>query len=303
MAARRTARGRRWRVAALSAALAGAAALGGPAALGVLAAPPGAGPGNAQPASPGALTQIAQAAAPERREPPVIEEPKADTQRPPVQIAVPQTGPGPVIPIPLADGLPGSKPAPGELPPAWALKRFAGRAQFELARDDNRIAFRLVSQASSFALHREVAIDAQQFPVLTWSWKVVRLPRGDARDQAAQVYVIFPRSPNPRSASEVLGYVWDTQAPIGHRALNPDWPNVRTIVVESGAERAGTWVREARNVRQDYTALFGKEPPGVGRIAVMTDSDHSRSTSEAFFSDLAFQRAEAASTPQQIRRN
>ena len=33
-------------------------------------------------------------------------------------------------------------------------------------------------------------------------------------DQAAQVYVIFPRWPS-LATSDVIGYVWDTQAPIG----------------------------------------------------------------------------------------
>ena len=73
--------------------------------------------------------------------------------------------------------------------------------------------------------------------------------------------------------------------------------------MESGAERAGTWVREERNVRRDYIALFGKEPPAVGRLAVMTDSDHTRTASEAFFSELAFQRAEAPSAPEPSPRN
>ena len=247
----------------------------------------------------------------ERREPPLLDEAKPDAERPrvPPAIPVPQTGPGPSIAIPLADGVPGGRLAPGELPPAWNLKRFAGRAQFELAREDSRSVFRLASQSSSFALHREVDIDVQQFPILTWAWKVVRLPsRGDVRDgrandQAAQVYVIFPRTPNPRSASDVLGYVWDTQAPATTRAANATWPNVRVIVLESGSERLGTWVHEQRNVRQDYVELFKKDPPAVGRVALMTDSDHTRSATEALFSDLAFQRAGAASAPEPTRRN
>lgn len=336
MVRRAAPRERRWSIAGLGAALAVAAALGASPSPSILASAAPAAPaapapapqvpsgqiraGQGSPPAPpaGAArdqgpptptadrgTRLAQAGTPERRDPPPIDEPKADTerQRPQVPFVVPQSGPGPVVAIPLADALPGGRLAPGELPPAWALKRFSGRAQFELTRDDGRQAFRLVSQASSFALHRDVSIDLQQFPVLTWSWKVVRLPRGDERDQAAQVYVIFPRAPNPRASSDVVGYIWDSQSPVGHRAMNPDWPNVRVVVLESGAERAGKWVREQRDVRRDYVALFGKEPPAVGRVAVMTDSDHTRTTSEAFFSDLAFQRAQAVAPPEPSRRN
>jgi hypothetical protein len=203
------------------------------------------------------------------------------------------------VPIPLADGLAAGRLEPGELPPAWNLKRFAGRAQFELARDDGRPAFRLASRASSFALHRDVVVDLAQFPVLTWSWKVVRLPaRGDVRDprtddQAAQVYLVFARSPSVRKASDVLGYVWDTRAPVGARSTHRQWDNIRVIVVESGETRAGQWVREERNVRDDYQALFGRPAPILGRIAVMTDSDHTGGQTEAWFADIALQRAGA----------
>ena len=265
--------------------------------------------GQSRPPEPRAPEPAPAAAAPERREPPVIEESKADSAARIPVLPVPRTGSGPTIEIPLADGLPGGRLGPGDLPPAWHLKRFAGRAQFELAREDGRPAFRLISQASSFAIHREVAIDVHEFPVLSWAWKVLRLPpRGDVRDgrandQAAQVYVIFPRAPGPRMASEVLGYVWDTQAPVGHRAVNPAWPNVRVIVLQSGAERLGQWVREERNVRQDYAEMFKKEAPAAGLVAVMTDSDDTRSSTEAFFSDLAFQRAAAASRPEPTQRN
>lgn len=253
----------------------------------------------------------APAAEPPRSEPPVVEESRgeADKRRSQAGIVVPRTNAGPVVTIPLADGVTTPRLASGELPPAWSLKRFAGRAQFELVREDGRPVFRLASQGSSFALHRDVSVDLDQFPILSWSWKVTRLPaRGDVRDrtaddQAAQVYVIFPRSPSPRTTSDVLGYVWDTRAPAGLQVTNPRWSNVRVVVVESGEGKLGTWVQETRNARQDYVALFGHEPPAVGRIAVMTDSDNTRGQSEALFGDLAFRRAPAASSSEPTRSN
>ena len=285
----------------------GIAVLGAAALAGVVLV--GGSDGQSRPPEPRAPESPPGSTAPERREPPVIDESKLEAApRPPV-LPVPRTGLGPTIEIPLDDGVPGGRLGAGDLPPAWHLKRFAGRAQFELARDEGRAAFRLISQASSFAIHREVAIDVQEFPVLSWAWKVLRLPpRGDVRDarandQAAQVYVIFPRAPGPRMASEVLGYVWDTQAPVGHRAANPAWPNVRVIVLRSGGDRLGQWVREERNVRQDYAELFKKEAPSAGLVAVMTDSDDTKTSTEAFFSDLAFQRAAAASRPEPTSRN
>ena len=155
------------------------------------------------------------------------------------------------------------------LPPAWALKEFAG----ERGRADPRRRPPGVppgSDKSSFALHRDVVLDLRRSPVLTWTWKVARLPRGDVRDphrddQAAQVYVLFPRWPSPRTTSDVHRLRLGFSGARRHDAGPPAGPNVRIIVVESGPARLGTWVREERDVAADYRALFGREPPGWAR--------------------------------------
>jgi hypothetical protein len=126
---------------------------------------------------------------------------------------------------------------------------------------------------------------------------VVRLPaagavRGAATDdQAAQLYVIFPRWPAPRTASDVIGYVWDSHAPVGTRVRSPKADNVRIVVVESGPARLGAWQAYERDVAADYAELFGRRPPRVGMVAVMIDSDDTRGRAEALVADLVFSRA------------
>jgi hypothetical protein len=197
------------------------------------------------------------------------------------------------IRVPIADDVPARLPAT-VFPAGWELKEFAGRATTELVRDDGRVALRLVSDRASFALYRDVVLDLRQYPNLAWSWKAVRLPTGgDGRtratdDQVAQVYVVIPRWPFPRINSDVIGYCWDTRAPIGEKLQSPQAANVRSIVVESGYERLGTWVREERDVHADYVQLFGREPARVGKIAVMSDSNDTGTLAEALIDDLIF---------------
>jgi hypothetical protein len=188
----------------------------------------------------------------------------------------------------------GSGPRPaGGVPRGWDVKEFAGRAEVEVVRDD-RLAVRLHSERSSFALYRDVVIDPREKPMLTWSWKVTRLPESaDGRvratdDAAAQIYLVFPRWPDPTTSSDVIGYAWDTTAPAGARFASPKAPNVRLIVVESGPARLGTWLEYRRNVADDYLALFGREPPRVGQVALMADSNDTRSAADALFGDLLF---------------
>jgi hypothetical protein len=72
---------------------------------------------------------------------------------------------------------------------------------------------------------------------------------------------------------------------------SPQSSNVKLTVLESGAARLGQWVHEERNVYQDYVNLFGKEPPQVGKVAIMIDANDTRSQAEAFVGDLTFHRA------------
>jgi DUF3047 family protein len=204
------------------------------------------------------------------------------------------------IRIRVSDRLPSRLPAEG-IPAGWTAKEFVGQASVELVRDEARLALRLRSERSSFALYRDVVVDLNEFPFLSWWWKVVRLPaEGDVRDravddQAAQVYVIFPRWPAPLRTSDVIGYVWDSRAPVGTQVTSTQASNVKIIVVESGRAQADTWRGEQRDVAQDYARLFGRPAPRVGQVAVMIDTNDTRGVAETLVGDLIFARTRAES--------
>ena len=66
--------------------------------------------------------------------------------------------------------------------------------------------------------------------------------------------------------------------------------NVRLLVVESGRDALGEWRRHERDVAQDYAAVFGAPPGRVGKLAIMSDADHTRGTGEALVADVRFSR-------------
>jgi Protein of unknown function (DUF3047) len=226
---------------------------------------------------------------------------------PPQSVAVvgggklPYTDSGGRLRVRIADREPARLPADGA-PPGWTVREFSGHGAVELIRADGRLAARLRTERSSVAIHRDVVVELREFPYLSWTWKVTKVPTGgDVRDvarddQAAQVYVIFPRWPSPRTASDVLGYVWDSRAPIGTRLKHPRAANVRIVVVESGTGRVNQWRSYERNVAEDYVALFGRQPPRVGKVAVMVDSNDTRGDAEALFGDLIFARTSQGRT-------
>lgn len=177
------------------------------------------------------------------------------------------------------------------VPQGWQLKEKAGNADFAVVRDGLITALRLRSQDTSFALQRAVDVNPQSYPLISWKWKVTKLPEGgDCRnsktdDQAAQLFLAF-------SNANVISYIWDTTAP--HGLVEDTWSfpfvTVKAIVVRSGHLETGKWVTETRNAYEDYRELFGHEPPEVAGIRIQINSQHTETSGESFFADVIFKR-------------
>lgn len=103
-------------------------------------------------------------------------------------------------------------------------------------------------------------------------------------DYAARIYVIFPSWIFSNIKS--IEYIWSQDIPKGTIITSPYYSNIKLIVAESGKKDPNEWVLEERNIYEDYKKAFGKEPPYVGAIALMTDTDNTLSTAEALYTDI-----------------
>ena len=183
------------------------------------------------------------------------------------------------------------------VPPGWRTQNWGSpKYDFEVVNDGSARVLRLRSDGDSSTINKEIKVDCSDYPVLEWSWKVTKLPKGaDARkkatdDEAAQVYVTFPRFP-AAVRSRVIGYIWDTTAPAGATFKSEKTGLVTYIVVRSGEADLGKWITEIRNVCEDYKRIYG-EAPGEKREALSLgiDSDDTKSTAEAFFGEIFFRK-------------
>jgi len=182
------------------------------------------------------------------------------------------------------------------LPKGWELKQWFGNTRkIETVNENGITALHLVSEKNSFGVYREKALNPKKTPLLTWQWKVTRLPEGgDVRDkkkddQAAQVYVMFPRFPKMVN-TRLVGYIWETSAPKLAKITSQKSSNTRYIVLQSGPENLGKWITETRNVYEDYKTLFGEEPPEIGGITIMIDSDDTNSSAESYFTGIRLEK-------------
>lgn len=70
------------------------------------------------------------------------------------------------------------------IPVGWDLEIYENHHEIKLEPFKNgRFAIRLASNESSFGLHKVVEVDLKEFPILTWWWKVDRLPEAGAPAQ------------------------------------------------------------------------------------------------------------------------
>jgi hypothetical protein len=181
------------------------------------------------------------------------------------------------------------------IPDGWQGQSWGSpKYDFTVVSDGGRRALHLRSQSDNSAITREVAVDVKRFPLLVWRWKVVTLPVGgdsrrrDRDDQAAQVYVAFPRFPTA-ARSRIIGYVWDTTAPIGAIVKSQSSGVVTYIVVRSGAVDLGRWIEETRDVYDDYRKIYGEVPAEEARaVSVAIDSNDTHSAAESYIGDILF---------------
>lgn len=142
---------------------------------------------------------------------------------------------------------------------------------------------------------------------LRWRWKVAQsVASADLRhksgdDFAARVYVLFDAPQSELSLTERLGlkleqalhgaelpsaglcYVWDNRNPVGTMTPSAYTERVRLMVLETGDAAAGQWRQESRDLAADYRAAFGKSPPRLRGVALMSDTDNTRSRVTAWY--------------------
>src|SRR5262249_28737256 len=64
------------------------------------------------------------------------------------------------------------------VPTGWHLKEKSGKADFSVVKAEGKHALQLRSSATSFSFQREIKADLSKYPILSWKWKVTKLPEG-----------------------------------------------------------------------------------------------------------------------------
>jgi len=183
------------------------------------------------------------------------------------------------------------------IPDGWLGGQTWGLPQHDMTIEENEghRVLHLKSKIESSAVRRDIRgrINLKETPILEWSWKALTLPKnGDCRkkatdDQAAQLYVVWPRFPEA-VRSQIIGYIWDSTAPAGSIVKSEKTSTVTYVVMRSGTADLGKWITERRNVLEDYKKIYGAQPDNPGYISIAIDSDDTVSSAESVFGSILF---------------
>ncbi len=175
----------------------------------------------------------------------------------------------------------------------WERTTFVPGTEYRLLKDRTPVVLRADSRGGAVSLYREISVDLRATPYLTWRWKIDGVFNGlDERtrggdDYPARIYIVASGG-LAFWKTQAINYVWSSS-----QAVETTWPSAFTprsimVAVQSGAENAGRWVVQKRNVRADFKRLFGRDVDEIHMVAIMTDTDQSGNTAGAYYGDISF---------------
>ena len=201
------------------------------------------------------------------------------------------------------------------IPAPWKVERIDPRippTEYAIRDWDGVGAVEARANRSMALLGRALEVDLQVTPILCWQWRIdapitsADMTKKSGDDYAARVYLNFDvpadqldfatRSKlalgrtlyGDHLPAAAINYIWDNRHPVGTWQNNVYTDRARMLVLRSGADDAGRWVGERRDVRQDFRAAFGELSGRLKSIALASDTDNTGETAHAGFADFRF---------------
>jgi Protein of unknown function (DUF3047) len=182
----------------------------------------------------------------------------------------------------------------GQFPAGWKARTDEGTSIYTVHDEDGGRFLRATSKGQGIQAGKQFAWDLATYPVLAWSWRPLEFPQGaDERksatnDSVLSVYAVFPagRFSTPKSVK----YIWSAVVPKGTRVTSSAG-RTQGVILESGSQRSGQWVEERVNVLADVKRYHGDKVLKPEGIAVLTDSDDTKSTAVGDYANFRLCRA------------
>jgi len=204
------------------------------------------------------------------------------------------------------------KPRAG-MPDGWHFYRIAPYKKNTLYRLENyqgRTVLAANSKTSASGLAVKLRPRSAQNLWLQWEWKAIGvIPQADNADSQhddapLRILVAFDGNKSKLPLKEKLTfemaslisgqempyatvmYIWSGKNSVNTVLNNAHTSRVKMIVVDSGSDSLGEWRKHERDLAADYKLAYGEAPGNVIGIALLTDTDNTKSEARALYGDI-----------------
>lgn len=202
---------------------------------------------------------------------------------------------------------------PGGLPHQWTpliIHRTKKRTHYELVTEQGKTILYARAAGASSALMQYVSIDPLAQPWLSWRWRIGSLIstadnfQRDAEDSPVRIILGFDGDKDTlpfadqilfETAKVITGhdfpyatlmYVWENRAPVDTLIDSTRSSRIKMIVAASGSDGIDQWHDFTRNIAEDFEKAFGEKPGKLIGVGVLTDTDNTGETVEAWYGDI-----------------
>ena len=218
---------------------------------------------------------------------------------------------------------PFSANVPGGMPDGWKpliILRTKKPTQYRLVRKEGRTVLHARADSASSALMHDLDVDPVRNPWLQWQWKIPALlktadnTKRATEDSPVRIVLGFDGDKDSlpfadqvlfETAKVVTGhdfpyatlmYIWENNLPVGTIIRSTYSSRIKMMVAESGPVGLGEWRVLSRNIVEDYEKAFGEKPGRLIGIGVLTDTDNTGESAEAWYGDIRLERAPVLTT-------
>jgi len=198
-------------------------------------------------------------------------------------------------------------------PDGWNFYRIAPYKKntiYRLEKYQGRTVLAANSKTSASGLAVKLRPRSAQNLWLQWEWKAIgSIPQADNADSQhddapLRILVAFDGNKSKLPLKEKLTfemaslisgqempyatvmYIWSGKNAVNTVLNNAHTSRVKMIVVDSGWDSLGEWRKHERDLAADYKLAYGESPGNVIGIALLTDTDNTKSETRALYGDI-----------------
>jgi hypothetical protein len=198
-------------------------------------------------------------------------------------------------------------------PQGWSFYRiapFKKNTVYRLENYQGRTVLSANAKTSASGLAVKLKPKPSQHLWLKWEWKTSNLIQAanpadkQADDSPLRILVAFDGDKSKlgfkdnltfelahlMSGQELpyatLMYIWSNHHPVDTILNNPHTGRIKMIVVDSGPNKLNQWQLHERDLSADFMAAYGEKPGNVVGVALLTDTDNTKSEARSYYGDI-----------------